>query len=202
MCSHGTRCLLHSVGKYLSETLRAILRHVAAILPHQYFCPSAVQDTSRPEEAEEPVTALPLFDGTMIAYAYARGRFVGIESSSRAVLLRDQLPDQIFSDAHRLTQIPRLKCCDEDKKDFVEAFKAKHLDAFRPALLVDCAAGWPALSKWDLDFFATTCGHIDVHVTLQHGKKSISSLKDYLELLRSAGASTSQKPGTLPYLRG
>ncbi|CAE7627073.1 jmjd6-a [Symbiodinium sp. CCMP2592] len=64
---------------------------------------------------------------------------------------------------------------------------------------MDTAADWPALRKWDFDFFAQSCGHIEVEVALQGGRKRRNLLKDYLALLRR---DTFRRPFALPYLRG
>ena len=199
-----------SCSSFFSQTLEDILS-LARLLPAPRFpckeraaTPAAVlaPDLSKAGDTETPVTALQLFDG-MTVYAYANGHLVGVESSSRTVLWRQRLPEQIFCDAHRrLAEIPCLKRGDADMAGFVASFKRDHLEVFKPVLLIANAADWPALRKWDLDFFTRSCGHIEVEVTLQHGKRHKLLLGDYLALLQSAGeVREATKPSTLPYLR-
>ena len=194
------------IGWEVLQTLKSILQDVVLLLRARFGPVADVNqpvtesttDSPRPD-GEEPVMALPLFDDAMILYAYADGRLVGVESSNRTVLLKQQLPAEIFSHCG-LTEIPCLRC-NADPESLLALFKTNHLLTFQPALLMDTAANWPALRKWDFDFFAQSCGHIEVEVALQGGRKRRNLQKDYLALLRRGEPIHSGGPFALPYLR-
>ncbi|CAE7529712.1 FBP [Symbiodinium sp. CCMP2456] len=126
------------IGWQVWQSLKNILQNALLLLRLRFGALADVTqpatestaDSPRPD-GEEPVTALPPFDGAMILYAYASGRLVGVESSKRTVLLKQQLPAEIFLHCS-LTEIPCLKC-NAGLESFVALFKANHLLTFQPA---------------------------------------------------------------------
>jgi hypothetical protein len=73
-------------------------------------------------------------------------------------------------------------------------------------LVKDGTEGWAALTKWTFDFFKEVHGHVEVSVTHEGGKRSMSSLRDYLDSFDvyrlSAEEALCSLPGQTPYLRG
>lgn len=76
------------------------------------------------------------------------------------------------------------------KKEFGNEFVKKNL----PAIITDYADSWPAKSKWTLDFFRSTYGHLDVPVFSKNfskpGKKYMAAEQtmkfgDYLSLIEA-----------------
>jgi len=171
---------------------------------------------SSSDETEQPITALPLF-GTLALYGYADGRIVGVDRLSRAVTLKEDTPfgrEHLFGARPELHEIPRFNVLDhgtsgsepQDKgrKCATARFAEQHLDTFTPALIQGLASNWPAMKKWDFDFFSKECGTLEVQVTLEHGKKKQMLLADYLTELQgvSEATSTPDADRQLPYLRG
>lgn len=158
-----------------------------------------------PEEV--PISALPLF-GTFGLYVYADGRVVGVDNASCAVTLKDaELPgrERIFDPARSrdLPAVPRLDAATDwdsaARRPLVDVFREAHREASVPALIHGLASSWPAMGKWDFDFFSATYGDIDVQVTLPGGKQETRRLAAYLAELREDGSSEAVER---PYLRG
>lgn len=144
----------------------------------------ATSEMTVDDSDERPITALPLF-GTFGLYAYADGRIMGVDNASSAITLKDpELPcrDCIFDSSHRLLDaVPRLDAPDaSDSAAFIEQFKERYVKAFVPALISGLTREWPAMGKWDFDFFRTACGEVEVEVTLSEGKRRRQRLADYL----------------------
>lgn len=156
-------------------------------------------DASKCEDGELPITALPLFD-TFVLYAFADGRFIGVDKATDVVLLKEsRLPghESIFSTAHRtmctISEVPRMH------SPSVESFRELHLDAFVPALLTGLAKDWNALGRWDHNWFVSEHGSLEVDVTLSTGKRETQRLDKYLASLQVA---SDGEKASLPYLRG
>ncbi|CAJ1367240.1 unnamed protein product [Effrenium voratum] len=169
--------------------LLAYARSQALGLPGPGVVPSASAPSELCEPSREPVTALPLF-GEMVLYGFADGELLGVESQTRAVLLRERLPKELLE-----ADLARKSA--RSFRGSVETFRKQHLEAFRPAVLRQSAQGWPAMEKWDFEFFAKHCGDIEVEATLRQGKRQKLLLRDYLNVCKlQAGGDE------LPYLRG
>ena len=54
------------------------------------------------------------------------------------------------------------------------------MQTFTPLVLRSLASSWPAVGKWDLDFFSTEHGNVEVEVTLAEGKRRKQALGDCL----------------------
>jgi hypothetical protein len=90
------------------------------------------------------------------------------------------------------TKIPRLS--NLSSQDFLHDFYAVN----RPVILEDVAACWPALAKWDLDYFRARFG--EEEVAYQRGRSAsdhrdsfvdhtvVSPLREYLDLIEAGGA--------------
>lgn len=154
---------------------------------------------------ERPLTALPLFGAGFALYGFADGRLVGADSTSGAVRLKDpELPclEQIFSTSSRhLGAVPRFEALPEPTST-AATFAAEHLETFVPAVIPGLARNWPALGRWDLDFFASACGSVDVQVTLPDGKRRSQRMADYLAEVREPATASSGGADRRPYLRG
>jgi mannose-6-phosphate isomerase-like protein (cupin superfamily) len=160
-------------------------------------------------DEEQPITAMPLF-GTFGLYSYANGNIVGTDSMSGAVLMReDELPcrQKIFDLAHReLASVPQLTLDAAEGRcaATLSGFAEKHVKGFLPAHIRGLANDWPAVSKWNFDFFSNEFGTVEVQVTMPSGKKKPMQLAEYLAEVQSEGPD--QQPRARdraqPYLRG
>lgn len=68
----------------------------------------------------------------------------------------------------------QLNLIDIDCVDSISAkdFKTNYLDKGKPLIIRDYASNWPALQKWNIDFFTKTYGHIPAKL---HGKWQINN---------------------------
>ncbi|EKX36955.1 hypothetical protein GUITHDRAFT_116822 [Guillardia theta CCMP2712] len=107
----------------------------------------------------------------------------GGDSSTGASMDDKRITSVVTQDeisAHSIPVTERDATEDED-------MESKPLEEYEPVVYRGLASGWPALRRWDFDYFASgRVGETTVTVTGREGKKTAMMLKDYISSFRSS----------------